>query len=109
MDVVVQPFASSQEPAEEGTDLNAALEAAAEKHPRLTSVVLLSDGDWNSGTAPAGAATRLRMREVPVFAVPLGSETRLPDVELKSFEVPTFAIAGQTAPDSFHGRELTAA
>jgi len=30
-----------------------------------------------------------------VFAVPLGSESRLPDVELTSFEVPTFAIAGK--------------
>jgi hypothetical protein len=95
MDVVVEPFSSSQQPAEEGTDLNAALSQAAEKHPRLQAVVLLSDGDWNSGEPPAQAATRLRMREVPVFAVPLGAETRLPDVELKSFEVPTFAVAGK--------------
>ncbi len=35
------------------------------------------------------------MRGVPVFTVPLGAETRLPDVELSSFEVPTFAIAGK--------------
>ncbi len=95
MDVVVEPFSSSQQPAEEGTDLNAALLRAAEKYPRLSAVALLSDGDWNTGEAPAQAATRLRMREVPVFAVPLGSETRLPDVELTSFDVPTFAIAGK--------------
>ena len=48
------------------------------------------------------AAKRRRQRPrgcacagVPVFAVPLGSESRLPDVELKSFEVPAFAIAGK--------------
>jgi hypothetical protein len=35
------------------------------------------------------------MRGVPVFAVPLGSPARLPDVELTSFEVPTFAVAGK--------------
>ena len=35
------------------------------------------------------------MRHVPVFAVPLGSESRLPDVELTSFDVPAFAIAGK--------------
>ena len=75
MDVVVETFSSSQEPAEEGTDINAALLQAAEKHARLSAVVLLSDGDWNSGDAPAQAATRLRMREVPVFVVPLGAET----------------------------------
>ena len=95
MEVAVESFSSSQEPPEEGTDINGALLAAAEKHPRLHAVVLLSDGDWNSGEAPAQAATRLRMREVPVFAVPLGAETRLPDVELTSFDVPTFAIAGK--------------
>ncbi len=95
MDVVVEPFSSDQQPSAEGTDLNTALLQAAEKHPRLHAVVLLSDGDWNTGEPPAQAATRLRMREVPVFAVPLGTETRLPDVEVTSFDVPTFAIAGK--------------
>ncbi|MDB6155529.1 MAG: putative rane protein [Chthoniobacteraceae bacterium] len=95
MEVVVEPFSSTQQPAAEGSDLNAALLQAAEKHPRLSAVVLLSDGDWNSGEPPVQAATRLRMRGVPVFAVPLGSETRLPDVALSSFDVPTFAIAGK--------------
>lgn len=95
MDVVVEPFSSAGEPPEEGTDINAALSRAAEKHSRLQAVVLLSDGDWNAGERPAQAATRLRMRDVPVFTVPLGSESRLPDIELKSFDVPTFAVAGK--------------
>jgi hypothetical protein len=95
MDVVVEPFSSTGQPPEEGTDLNAALLQTAEQQPRLHAVVLLSDGDWNTGEPPAQAATRLRMRGVPVFAVPLGSETRLPDVDLTSFDVPTFAIAGK--------------
>ena len=95
MDVVVEPFSSGQQPPEEGTDINTALQKAAEKHPRLGAVVLLSDGDWNTGETPAQAAMRLRMREVPVFTVPIGSETRLPDFELTSFEVPTFAVAGK--------------
>jgi hypothetical protein len=95
MDVVVNSFSSSEQPAEEGTDINTALVQAAEKNARLKAVVLLTDGDWNSGETPAQAATRLRMREVPVFTVPIGSETRLPDVNLTSFDVPTFAIAGK--------------
>ena len=95
MDVVVEPFSSAQSPPQEGTDLNDALTQAARKHPHLNAVVLLSDGDWNSGEPPAQAALRLRMRDVPVFAVPLGSESRLPDVALTSFDVPTFAIAGK--------------
>ncbi len=95
MDVVIEPFSSAQTPATEGTDIHAALASALEQQPNLKAVVLISDGDWNTGVAPAQAATRLRMREVPVFAVPTGAETRLPDVELSSFDVPTFAVAGK--------------
>jgi len=95
IDVVIEPFSSSEKPPESGTDIGAALANAAEKHPHLRAVVLVSDGDWNSGAAPSIAAMRLRMREVPVFAIPLGSETRLPDVELESFDVPAFAVAGK--------------
>lgn len=95
MDVVIEPFSSSQEPAAEGTDIHAALLGVLEKQPNLKAVVMISDGDWNTGVPPSQAATRLRMREVPVFAVPVGAETRLPDVELTSFDVPTFAVAGK--------------
>ncbi len=95
MDVVVEPFSSTQTPPQEATDLNEALARTAEKYPHLNAIVLLSDGDWNAGDPPAQAAMRLRMRDVPVFAVPLGSETRLPDVAVTSFDVPTFAVAGK--------------
>ncbi len=95
MDVVIEPFSSSEKPAEMGTDLNGALSSLMEKYPRLNGVVLLSDGDWNLGGSPAQASTRLRMREAPIFAVPLGAETRLPDVELTSFEAPAFGVAGK--------------
>ena len=95
MDVVIEPFSSSENPPESGTDIGDALTRAAKKYPRLRAAVLVSDGDWNAGDPPAQAAMRLRMREVPVFAVPLGAESKLPDVELTSFDVPTFAIAGK--------------
>ena len=69
---------------------------AAEKIPNLRGIVLASDGDWNEGPPPVQAAARLRMRGVPVFAVPVGSRTRLPDVELLSLDVPTFGVAGKS-------------
>jgi hypothetical protein len=95
MDVVQETFSSREAAPREGTDLNAALDALMEKHPRLGSIVLASDGDWNTGSAPSQAATRLRMRGVPVFAVPIGAETRLPDVELVAFDVPAFGVTGK--------------
>lgn len=94
MDIVIEPFNSADDPPVEGTDLHSALEHIL-KEPRLAAVVLASDGDWNTGSAPSGAATRLRMRGVPVMTVQTGADTRLPDVEVVSFDVPTFAVTGK--------------
>jgi len=95
MDVTIEPFSSAETPPNTATDLNGALNKAAEEHSRLAAVVLLSDGDWNVGDPPSQSAVRLRMRHVPVYAAPMGSETQLPDVALTSFDVPAFAIAGK--------------
>ncbi len=93
MNVVVQQVA---EPGpDHGTDLNDPLARAPEKIANLRGIVLASDGDWNEGLPPVQAAARLRMRGVPIFAVPVGSRTRLPDVELLSLDVPTFGVSGK--------------
>jgi hypothetical protein len=91
MNVIIQPF-SEPRPGH-GTDLNEPLARAQEKIQNLRGIVLASDGDWNEGPPPVQAAARLRMRGVPVFAVPAGSRTRLPDVELLSLDLPTFGVA----------------
>lgn len=95
MDVVVEPFSSNLEPAEDGTDLNAGLTGVLEKHANLRGVVILSDGDWNVGKSPVEAAAKYRMKGVPVFAVAVGSKVPLPDLELASMDAPTFGIAGK--------------
>jgi uncharacterized membrane protein len=95
MDVVIEPFSTVDGKPDQGTDIGSALAQAAEQHPHLRAVALVSDGDWNTGEPPAQAAMRLRMRDVPVFAVTVGAESHLPDVELASFDVPTFAVAGK--------------
>jgi hypothetical protein len=91
-EVILQPFAEEEGV---GTDLGRPLIEALEKHPRLRGIVLASDGDHNVGPPPVLAAANLRLREVPVIALPIGSDQRLPDVEVLSFDVPTFAIEGK--------------
>ena len=96
--VVIEPLATSRPQADSGprrSDLYQPLVRAIEKYPHLQGIVLVSDGDWNEGRPPVQAAVRLRAVGVPVFAVPVGSPTRLPDVELLSLEVPTFAVVGK--------------
>ncbi len=94
--VVVEPFSSELTDAAAGTDLNLALSSVGDRHPGLRVIVLLSDGDWNTGNSPAATATDLRMRNIPVFSVGMGSEDRLPDIELASSSAPTFGLAGKT-------------
>jgi hypothetical protein len=94
MNVTIQSFSAAQ--AGHGSDLYDPLAQAPEKLANLRGVVLISDGDWNEGPPPVQAAARLRMKGVPIFTVPVGSATRLPDVELLSLDAPTFGVAGKS-------------
>jgi hypothetical protein len=76
--------------------LGGAITKAREQHPSLRAIVLASDGDWNGGSPPVQAATKLRVEQIPILAVPLGSPSRLPDLELVSFDVPTFGVASKS-------------
>ena len=95
LSVVFEPFSSQLEPAEEATDLNAGLSRVLDTHANLRGVVLLSDGDWNIGNSPVEAATRFRMRGIPVFAVGVGSKVPLPDLKLVSMDAPTYAVVNK--------------
>lgn len=80
---------------EDGTDLNGALMATVGKHRSLRSIILLTDGDWNMGGPPSEAASLLRNLGVPVFAVPVGSDTYLPDLDLVDAKVPSFCLLNE--------------
>ena len=45
---------------------------------------------------PVDAASALRLKDIPVFAVPVGSPSRLPDLELLSLDAPTFGLVGKS-------------
>ena len=92
LNVIFEPFSSLLDPAEAATDLNAGLSHVLDTHSDLRGVVVLSDGDWNVGKSPVEAATRFRMKGIPVFTVGVGSKVPLPDLELASIDAPTFGV-----------------
>ncbi len=95
--IVVEPFASPPSPekaAETGTDLNAALVNLLDRQENLRGVVLLGDGDWNTGSTPLEAAARYWTRRVPVFPIPVGAPKALPDLALSNVSAPSFGIVG---------------
>jgi hypothetical protein len=81
-------------PVELGTPLGAALDRLLGRQD-LAAVVVLGDGDWNTGPDPASVAMRYRMRDVPITTVGFGSRTALPDLALLPLEPPTFALVGK--------------
>ena len=91
----VEVSAFSPAPPGEGTDYSEPLATATERFRNLRSIVMVGDGDWNEGPAPLEAAQALRLAQVPVVAVAVGSETKLPDVELVSLDCPTVGVAGK--------------
>lgn len=96
LEIRAEEFAAPPPVGNRGTDLATALERTLDREASLRAIVLLSDGDWNSGPPPHLAAAKLRARDVPVFAIPIGSQDRLPDLELASVDAPTFGVVGQT-------------
>lgn len=76
----------------DGTDLAGPLGGVLDGTSDVMGVLVVSDGDWNSGAAPVSVVSRYRTRGVPIFALPVGSSTRLPDLELLSIDTPTFGI-----------------
>ena len=93
--VIVEPFSSGLKDSAKGSDINATLNEAHEKHSNLRAVVLVTDGQWNYGRPPTEAATQLRMKKVPVYTIGVGSETALPDVEVVSLDAPTFGVVNK--------------
>jgi hypothetical protein len=90
----IQSFSPS--PSSSGTELYEPLSQAPDKFHNLRAIVLASDGDWNTGKPPVQAADLLRQKGIPIFAVTVGSPTRLPDIEVLSLDAPTFGVVGKS-------------
>lgn len=85
----------------EGTDLHGALQAQMQSAPLPRAVVLLSDGDWNTGKNPLSAASSLGASGIPVFTMQAGSDVHLPDVEASALQVPAYSMVGERVAASF--------
>ncbi|MGB2350554.1 MAG: hypothetical protein ACPH9O_02865 [Akkermansiaceae bacterium] len=84
-----------------GTDIYAAIESAMEDHDNLRAIVMLTDGDWNVGPQPVAAAQMLRRRQIPLFGIPVGSDKRLPDLDISNVTAPTYGIIGENVQIPF--------
>ena len=84
-----------------GTNLESPLADLLENETNLRAVVLLSDGDYNLGQPPVAAAQKMRIRGIPLFPIPVGSNVRLPDLDILSVSAPTYGIVGENVQIPF--------
>jgi len=89
-----------------GTDLNQTLDSVLERPNPPKAVLLLTDGDWNTGASPLEAAGRLRARQVPVFGVMVGRESPLPDLVLEPVTAPSYGLLGEQIALPFRVRSF---
>ncbi len=54
---------------------------------RVVAAVLVTDGDWNSGSDPVVAAGRLAVEGIPVFCVGVGNPDEVRDIEVADLKV----------------------
>jgi uncharacterized membrane protein len=101
--VSVEPFSKTMDApaAVEGTNIEAALSHAINRCSNLRAVLLLSDGDWNTGKSPITVATKLGVRGIPVYSVGVGMETFLPDLEMQSLSLPAYCLVKERVSASF--------
>ena len=102
-EVITIPFATPSEGNStlSGTDLETPLSDLMNAQTNLRAVVLFSDGDYNLGQPPVAAAQKMRLRGVPLFPIPTGSQTRLPDIDLLAVTAPTYGIVGENVQIPF--------
>jgi uncharacterized membrane protein len=100
-ELISQAFAGPQKNEILGSDLAKPLEKLLDTESNLRAVIMLSDGDANLGEAPVSAAQKYRLRGVPIFTIPVGSESRLPDLDLLSVTAPTYGIVGENVQIPF--------
>ena len=93
--------AADMPPSLAGTDISSPIEDLLENETNLRAVVLLSDGDSNTGQPPVVAAQKLLQRGVPLFTIPVGSKKRLPDIDLLAVTAPAYGIVGENVQIPF--------
>ncbi|SHK46456.1 hypothetical protein [Rhodothermus profundi] len=81
------------------TNVHQAILEAYQRHPRLQAVVLISDGQFNTGPSPLYEAEQLG---IPVFTIAVGDTTRPRDVWIDRIETNTLAYVRTRLPVAVH-------
>jgi len=92
---------TEQQKAVTGTNYTKQLSEMLKAKNNLRAVIMLGDGAHNEGESPTKMAQLARSKQVPIYTIPVGSETYLPDLNLLSVDAPEYGIVGETVQIRF--------
>lgn len=84
-----------------GSNYFDAVDSTLEKYDNLKAIIVMGDGDHNSGKVPSAAAQKAQLRRVPIYAIPIGSSNYLPDLEVSSLSAPKYGIVKEAVQIPF--------
>ena len=75
-----------------GTDITDAIHEALDEGDSVKAILILTDGDANTGSSVLTVAGKSRALSVPVYSLITGSDSSLPDLVLDEVFAPSFVL-----------------
>ncbi|MEC8043259.1 MAG: hypothetical protein VX130_01550 [Verrucomicrobiota bacterium] len=87
---IVNNFSSPS--GKKATDISSAIRNAINQTDTPKAILLLTDGDTNTGSSILSVAGSSRALSIPIFSIITGSESSLPDLSLDEVFAPSFVL-----------------
>ena len=88
--VLVKNFSSYS--GAKATDISSAIRNTIDQTESLKAILLLTDGDANTGSSVLSVGGRSRASSIPVYSIITGSDSSLPDLSLDEVFAPSFIL-----------------
>ena len=88
--VIVKNFSSSS--GTKATDISNAVRNTIDQTESLKAILLLTDGNTNTGTPILSVGGKSRALSIPIYSIVTGSDSSLPDLSLDDVFAPSFVL-----------------
>jgi len=88
--VIIKTFSSSS--GTKATDISNAVRNTIDQTESLKAILLLTDGDTNTGPSILSLGGKSRALSIPIYSIVTGSDSSLPDLSLDEVFAPSFVL-----------------
>ena len=95
--IIKTPFSTDngQSTNRSGSDYYKALNDILDENDNVKAIIVLGDGDYNTGEEPLKVAQKAQRQRVPLYTIGVGKDSYLPDLEIVSLSAPKYGIVGE--------------